>query len=68
MTIATSTITVTHDGVFVTTSGRIKIAATHTKHWRIWIYNDTTDTWKLQHEIFKRREDAEAATKLMEAN
>jgi hypothetical protein len=68
MTTATSTIAVTHEGVFVTASGRIKIAATHSKHWRMWIYNEATDTWQLQHEIFKKREDAQAATKMIEAN
>jgi len=61
MTTATSTITITHEGVFVTASGRIKIAATARKYWRMWIYHEATDTWRLQREIFKRREDAEAA-------
>jgi hypothetical protein len=69
MTTATSTITVTHEDVFVTASGRIKIAATtRKKYWRMWIYNQTTDTWQLQREIFKRREDAEAAAKLADWN
>jgi len=67
MTTATSTITVTHEGVFVTASGRIKIAATARKYWRMWIYHETTDAWRLQREIFKSYKDAEAAAALADS-
>lgn len=61
LTVTTSTVTVDHDGVFVTASGRVKIAATPGKYWRVWIYDEVTDVWEQQREVFKRREDAEAA-------
>lgn len=67
MTTAASTITVEHEGVFVTASGRIKIAATPGKKWRMWIYHKATDTWQLQPEIFKRRENAQTAAMLADA-
>lgn len=70
MTTATTLTTITHDGVFVTASGRIKIAATpgtaHRSHplWRMWIYNTATDIWQLQSPIFRDRKDAESAATL----
>lgn len=64
MTTATSTITVTHENVFVTASGRVKIAPTNDrkKFWRMWIYNKATDVWQLQPEVFNRRDAETAAT------
>ena len=64
MSTATSTITVTHEGGFVTASGRIKTAATPRKFWRMWIYDEANDTWRLQPGAFKRHKDAEAAAAL----
>lgn len=57
----TSTITIAHEGVYVTASGRIKIAATPGKKWRMWIYDETTNTWQLQREVWLRTEFAKAA-------
>lgn len=69
LTETTSTITITHDGVYVTASGKVKIAASERKFWRIWVYNEAADVWELQRNlIFKRheREKAVAAAALLE--
>lgn len=66
MKTATSTITVTHENVFVTASGMVKIAPTfgsRNKLWRMWIYDEATDVWQLQPGVFNRR-DAETAAAL----
>lgn len=63
-TIATSTLTLDHDGVY--TNGRVKIAQTPRKKWRMWVQAES-GRWVMHSKPFRRLTDAqEAAERLFD--